>query len=262
MKVKIILLLIFVAFIFNFACRDINTVEPKVDPEDRGQGIFINMSSERPIGIDTLFINEGDTLELVASSVLPGRPDFTWNSGNENVLKIMVSPDSQAIAFAIAMGLEGTATNFVLEDSTNVAKKTIPVKVMKHWADPLYFFYMGELNGHHYYMSLYKMLWTQSRDVCEKAGGHLVTINSADESNFLIDNRHPFIENNWIGLTFLFGNRRLNSWITGESLTYQNFTGSKPTEPGIFAENYFFMRGDGKWAKWHEINYHYILEME
>ncbi len=262
MKEKILILLIFVAFISNFACRDINTVEPKIDPEDRGQGIFINMSAERPIGIDTLFINETDTLELIASSVLPGRSNFTWNSEDENVLKIMVSPDSQAIAFAIAMGQEGTVTNFVLEDSTNVAKKIIPVKVMKHWADPLYFFYMGEFNGHHYYMSLYKMLWTQARDFCENAGGHLVTITSFEESNFLIDNRHYLVENNWIGLTFLFGNKGLNSWINGEPLIYQNFTGGKPTEPGIFAENYFYMNGSGKWAKWHEINYHYILEME
>jgi len=262
MKVKIFVLLISVAFIFNFACRDINTVEPKIDPEDRGQGIFINMSAERPVGIDTLFINEGDTLELVASSVLPGRPGFTWSSEDENVLKVMVSPDSQAIAFAIAMGREGTATNFILEDSTNTAKKTIPVKVMRLWADPLYFFLMGELNDHRYYMSIYKKVWTQARDLCEKAGGHLVAITSSEESNFLIDNRIPFIENNWIGLTFLFGNRGLNKWITGEPLTYQNFTGGKPTDPGIFAENYFYMNSSGKWAKWHEINYNFILEME
>ena len=262
MKVKILLLVILPVLIFNFACRDINTVEPKVDPEDRGQGIFINMTAERPVGIDTLFINEGDTLELVASSVLPGRPRFTWNSEDGNVLRILVSPDSQAIAFAIAIGQKGAATNFVLEDSANDAKKTIPVKVMKYWADPLYFSYMGELEGHHYYMSFQKMLWTQCRDFCEQAGGHIVTINSSVESDFLIDNRDPYVENNWIGLTFLFGNRGLNYWITGEELTYQNFPGGKPTDAGIFAENYFYMRGDGKWNKWHEINYNFILEME
>jgi hypothetical protein len=262
MKIKILLLLTLPMFIFNFACRDINTVEPKVDPEDRGQGIFINKTAERPVGIDTLFINEGDTLELVASSVLPGVPSFTWNSDDENVLKIFVSPDSQAKVYAIAMGQIGATTNFVLEDSTNEARKTIPVKVMQYWADAVYFSYMGELAGHHYYMSYQKMFWTQAKDFCEKAGGYLATITSADESNFLIDNRNPFVEFNWIGLTFLFGNRGLNYWITGEELTYQNFTGGKPTDPGIFAENYFFMQGDGKWENWHEIAYNFILEME
>lgn len=261
MKVKILMLLLPV-FIFNFACRDINTVEPKVDKEDRGKGIFINMSTERPIGIDTLFINEDDTLELVASSVLPGLPNFTWSSEDENVLKIVVSQDSQAIAYAIAIAEKGAKTKFILEDSNNEAKKTVPVKIVKYWADPVYFSYMGELNGHHYYMSFQKMFWPQCKDFCEQAGGHLVTITSIDESNFLIDNRNPYVEKNWIGLTFLFGNKGLNYWITGEELTYQNFIKGKPPDPGIFAENYFFMRGDGKWDNWHEINYNFILEME
>jgi len=262
MKVKILVLLILPVIIFNFACRDINTVEPKVDPEDRGKGIFINMSTERPVGIDTLFINEGDTLELVASSVLPGSSNFTWNTENENVLKIFVSPDSQAIAYAIAIGQKGAITSFVLQDSANEARKTIPVKIVKYWADPIYFTFMGEFENHFYYMSNQKMLWTQANDFCQKVGGHLATITSSDENNFLTDNREPFIENNWIGLTFLFNNKGLNHWINGEDLTYQNFTGGKPTDAGIFAENYFYMRYDGKWAKWHEINYQYILEME
>jgi hypothetical protein len=237
-------------------------VYTKVDKEDRGQGIFINMSTERPIGIDTLFINEGDTLELVVSSVLPNTPRYAWKTNEETILKKIVNPDSQALAVAIALGAKDATTAFVLEDSANEAQKTVPVKIVKFWADPVYFSYLGELDGHHYYLSNQKMFWTQCRDFCKKANGHLVTITSSDESNFLIENRNPFVENNWIGLTFLFGNRNLNLWITGEAVTYVNWVSGKPTEPGIFAENYFYMNSDGKWAKWHEIAYHYILEME
>ncbi len=262
MKIKTIFPLLLSAGILNFACRNINTVEPKVDKEDRGQGIFVNMSTERPIGIDTLFINEGDTLDLVVSSVLPAKPRYSWKSFDESILKIVANPDSHALATAIALGTKGAQTAFVLEDSANEAQKTVPVKIEKFWADPLYFSYMGELAGHHYYLSYQKMFWTQCREFCEKANGHLVTITSTDESNFLIDNRNPMVENNWIGLTFLFGNRNLSHWITGEPVTYTNWVSGKPTDPGIFAEYYFYMQANGKWENWHEIAYNFILEME
>lgn len=262
MRTKILILLLFPVFLTNFACDKKKAVEPVIDKEERGKGLIINQSELRLAGIDTLFINEEDTVKLVASTILPEKHNYSWISGDENVLKIIADAEVDSIAFAVATGTNGSLSTLILDDSGNDALKTIPVKIVKYRADPLVFSYMGSLNEHHYYMSKSIMVWTKSKIVCEEAGGHLVTITSSEESQFLNNKRNPAIENNWIGLTFLFGNDNLTHWITGEVVVFLNFSGSKPIDPGIFAEYYFYMQKDGKWKNWHEISYNCILEME
>jgi len=262
MKSKILLLLIMAVVFSWLACDEDNPTEPVTPKNERGKGLFINQSELRPAGIDTLFINTGDTVKMVISTILLQTPQYSWTSGNEKVLKIVPDPNVDSLAWAIATGDSGTATTLTLDDRGNDATKTIPVKVLRFWADPLRYTYIGSMAGHHYYISKTKMQWTVAKAVCEEDGGHLVTISSKEE-NDLIDNGRPdksdFV---WIGLTFLFGNDKLTHWITGEPVEYTYWVSGKPSEPGIFAEYYFHLDVNGRWENWHEINYLYAMEME
>lgn len=243
------------------ACRDMTPVDPQFIPDEKVKGIYINPDFLRPTGIDTLFINEGDTVTVGVRSILINKPTYTWSSGNEGVLKIMPDANHDSLAYAIAVADSGNQTTLTLTDQSNSVSKTIPVVVVKFWADPMFYSYLGNIYKHHYYMSRYKKTWLQARDDCASQGGHLMTITDPAE-NALIDtssirNRQEV----WIGLTFLYNNDKLTKWITGEDVTYENYNG-KPSDPGIFAEYFFYMDANGRWENWHEILYYYILEME
>lgn len=243
------------------ACDDKNTTKPAVDKTDLGKGIFINKSETRPIGIDTLFINKSDTVRLTASTILLKPPVYSWISGDEKIFKVEAKQTGDSVAFAIAMGDSGATTTLKIIDSQNNAEKTITVVIVKYWADPDFYIFLGSLNRHYYYLSKIKRIWPQCVDLSEQAGGYLATITSREENELLHNGRMGLAENVWIGLTFLFGNDKLTHWITGEQMVYENFY-SKPGDPGIFAEYYFYMQSDGRWENWHEITYNYFLEME
>jgi hypothetical protein len=244
------------------ACREIDIVDPDIVTDEKAKGIYINPDFLRPTGIDTLFINEGDTIELAVTSILINSPSYTWASSDEAVLKITADPISDSLAYAVATGDSGAQTSFTLTDQGNDASKSIQVQVVKYWADPLFYSYIGKLNGHYYYISRFKKTWIEAKDDCEQSNGHLVTITSEEENTFI--NEAPLRNNSetWIGLTFLF-NSDLTHWITGELITYEHWAGiGKPGDPGIFAEYYFYMDAEGRWENWHEILYQYMLEIE
>jgi len=268
MKKYIFLMLGAVVLILGItACDEDNSTGPeKTDGrEELGKGILVNVTDTRPEGIDTLYINSGDTVQLTLSTILVNSPKYTWQSGDENLLQIKPEAGADSVAYAIAMGDSGMATSLKIIDSGNNAEKNVPVKIVKYWADPDLFEYLGSLHGHHYYISNNIRTWTQAKSICEEAGGHLVSINSPEENDLLDQGRIGIAEDIWIGIKFYRENKdakwKLDQWVTGEELDYENFR-SKPGNPGIFMEIYFHMNADGKWENWHERNFNFFLEME
>ena len=82
----------------------------------------------------------------------------------------------------------------------------------------------GNFNGHTYEYYNYPLKWFDAYRFCEKKGGHLVTISSKKEDDFI----SGLVQNNsvWIG-----GRTFDNSpwmWITGESFDYQNWGLNQP----------------------------------
>ncbi len=268
MKKHIFLMLGTIALILGMmACEDDSGTGPdKTDGrEELGKGILINVTETRPQGIDTLYINTGDTVQLTASTILVNPPEYSWESADANLLQVKKESGADSIAYAIAIGDSGTATSLKIIDSGNNAEKIIPVKIVKFWADPDFYDYLGSLQGHHYYISKNIRTWTQAKTLCEEAGGHLVSINSAEENDLLDKGRKGLADDVWIGIKFYRENKdakwKLDKWVTGEELDYENFT-SKPGDPGIFMEIYFHMDTNGRWENWHEMNFKYFLEME
>jgi hypothetical protein len=110
-------------------------------------------------------------------------------------------------------------------------------------------------NGHSYYRSTGSMTWTDARQACINMGGHLVTITSSGENNFVF-NTWP---SGWIGFTdeAVEGQWR---WVTGESVVYTNWNGGEPNNAGN--EDYAQFVSGGRWNDLPNVSLPYVLEFE
>lgn len=78
------------------------------------------------------------------------------------------------------------------------------------------------LNGHRYKAFEEHVSWSEAKEACEKLGGHLVTVNSAKEQQF-VEKIAP--ERFWIGL---YKSGGLWGWVTGEPVSYVNWGPNRP----------------------------------
>ena len=99
-----------------------------------------------------------------------------------------------------------------------------------------------EFNGHYYQVYDNSMTWTEAKEYCEKLGGHLVTITTADEQSFV----ESIIKNGtkscyWLGGTDeeAEGNWK---WVTGEKFSYTHWRKGQPDNYNT--ENYLMMYKD------------------
>jgi len=113
----------------------------------------------------------------------------------------------------------------------------------------------NNFNGHSYYRSTGSMTWTNARQACLNMGGHLVTVTSQSENNFIF-NLWP---SGWIGLTdeVVEGQWR---WVTGEPFSWSNWNGGEPNNAGN--EDYIQFVGGGKWNDLPNVSLPYVLEFE
>ncbi len=73
------------------------------------------------------------------------------------------------------------------------------------------------------------MSWSEARVYCEKVGGHLATITSADEQKF-IDYLNKGSKSLWIGA--YRDEYVLWYWVTGEKWDYTNWKAGEPNNQG------------------------------
>ena len=90
-------------------------------------------------------------------------------------------------------------------------------------------------NGHMYELTLVRDTWTNSELAAQARGGHLVSINSQAEQDFLIstflaDGMPTATVPLWIGLTDqpFHDSQSYNTWTTGEPVTFKNFNPGDP----------------------------------
>lgn len=81
-------------------------------------------------------------------------------------------------------------------------------------------------NWHAYKIYEQSMTWAEAKSQCESVGGHLVTITSAEERQFIeqiMDGaaKHQY----WIGLTSETGSM---AWVTGEAYSYSHWDSGEP----------------------------------
>ncbi|HEV2318984.1 MAG TPA: S8 family serine peptidase, partial [Verrucomicrobiae bacterium] len=106
----------------------------------------------------------------------------------------------------------------------------------------------------HYYYLLGPTNWTTSETWAEELGGHLVTLDSGDEQNWVFDTFAGYTGRNrnlWIGLT---NSPQGFAWSSGlTNISYTNWLFTQPTNCGDVTRNYAFMFGvtnqyAGLWA--------------
>ncbi len=101
----------------------------------------------------------------------------------------------------------------------------------------------GTFKGHEYILITDLQTWINAKIDCESRGGHLVTITSQEENDFVTN----LIKSDtvWIGFTdeSIEGSWH---WITGESVTYTNWGQNEPNDD-IGEENHAEMDSSGYW---------------
>jgi len=101
------------------------------------------------------------------------------------------------------------------------------------WAAPVVWPVAGGGNGHAYDLIVTSLLWTEAKIDAEARGGHLATITSQAEQDFIEANFAPLpTPNTWIGFTDneAFGGSEAGTnptvgwvWITGEPFVFTNW---------------------------------------
>jgi hypothetical protein len=85
-----------------------------------------------------------------------------------------------------------------------------------------------DFNGHTYKFYIESIDWNSAKEICKSYGGHLVTITSNEENNFLLKNL-PNSDKSfyWIGATDEI-KEGIWTWVTGESFFYNNWSENSP----------------------------------
>jgi len=89
------------------------------------------------------------------------------------------------------------------------------------------FVYVGSLNGSHYYCSMSNYNYEQAKKAADRLGGHIVSINSPEENNFVAT--HIGSRTAMIGLTDIVKEGEF-VWESGEDLDYNNWFSNQPND--------------------------------
>lgn len=83
----------------------------------------------------------------------------------------------------------------------------------------------GTWNGHVYKVFTQNMTWAEAKGYCESQGGHLVSITSQEEQDYIAANILPYggVDDIWIGMSSDW-----TAWVTGEAVTYTNWGDNEP----------------------------------
>lgn len=106
-----------------------------------------------------------------------------------------------------------------------------------------------KFNGHTYQVINETTNWKEAKAYCERIGGHLVTITSKEENNFIYNiSVKKYNCNFMIGLTDE-REEGVFEWVTGEKFEYSNFEPGEPNNQNN--EDYILMHRGGYWNDGH-----------
>lgn len=98
------------------------------------------------------------------------------------------------------------------------------------------------------------LTWEEAKEKCEKAGGHLVTITSQEEMDYIKQTLQLGSGRYWIGA---YREDKSNwKWVTGEEWNYTNWSEGEPNDSSnvISNENRVVTWGNGEWNDLNEKN--------
>ena len=199
---------------------------------------------------DTLYACQGELVELLPIAEFD---NYLWSTGSMGSTEMANQSGwySLAVTDALCAGEDSVFVNllngYILEGNQSICigdevNLTAEIDFSGAIPSPAGFVFGATLNGHYYYVHPQPLNWFQARDACAQAGGHLITIASAEE-NALANSLINYSEH-WVGMTdeFVEGSW---AWITGEPVTFTNWSPQEPNNQ--FGEDYLEMYVNGKW---------------
>ena len=112
----------------------------------------------------------------------------------------------------------------------------------------------SEFDGHYYKIFNEGMTWQEAKRYCENISGHLVTITSEREQNFIYDllMMNGVRNSYWIG--GFKGSNGEWRWITNEKFSYNNWGWNQPDGDGTALMIYFSTSNGWKMGDWNDLN--------
>jgi len=228
------------------SCPDNITVE--ANPNLNG-GAYVDFAATATdnCGVTTIHYSQnpntifpiGTTIVLVDATDTQGNHDYCEFTVTVTPIFSVECPDD--IITTVADDLEGAFVSWnepslMLDDDCDCAEEEISG-----------FDYLGDFGNSQYYLyNVEKVEWADALLKAQLAGGHLVTIGSAPENQWVANAIAPFNleEGAWMGLNDL-ETETINEWVTGEPLTYENFHAGMPDD--TFLEDVYLFRNSGEW---------------
>jgi surface protein len=99
---------------------------------------------------------------------------------------------------------------------------------------------IGVFEGSRYYVSIATQTWTDAKIIAESLGGHLATIHSQEENDFI----DAAVDAVWVGGTDQEVEGQFR-WVDGTPFDFINWLGDEPN--GSTGENFVQLNGDGTW---------------
>ncbi|MEI6950289.1 SpoIID/LytB domain-containing protein [Paraflavisolibacter sp. H34] len=184
---------------------------------------------------------------------------FGWNTGDTTPV-IWVCPEiTTSYSVVAARGgctFSDTVTVFVSRCPSNlvVAATSCSTRTKIKWREPINFYpgtirlpdfldsskgtltYLGSLKGDGYYLSDKDYSWPMARNISGKLGGkkaqgHLATLTSREENNFVFQRIKGKGISPWLGL-YNTGKPGKFRWISGKKVNYKNWADGQPDNKG------------------------------
>lgn len=184
----------------------------------------------------SLNIGESKTLSATVFPSNATNKTVTWSSSNTKVATVSSSGVVKAVG-------AGACTITAKASGGQTASVVAIVKGDTHSpvANATY-------NGHYYELYDDVLSWKDAKAYCESLGGHLVTITSQAENNFV-----QTLTSNGAQTNYYIGGTDEEKegtwkWVTGEAFSYINLGDGEPSATEYEKEDYLFIgKADGKW---------------
>ncbi len=165
---------------------------------------------------DTLYVNSNDPDEpsiqvIVVTNVLPPIPSLSPSS-----FEVQINATNSIKSIPIQIHNTGSGIlQFQLIGGDNVLSRSI-----------IDYSLIGMFRNHQYYLSNNTSTWTDAKLSCISAGGHLATITSQVENDFISS---CYASKAWIGLTDE-EQEGVFKWVTNEPFSYSNWWSGQPDD--------------------------------
>ena len=176
---------------------------------------------------------DGDTVSVWAlpdtAEYIPDEPDYMFSINN-------VTDVVEPVETLILVGHSSS-------DSSTVHIDQVYYSTLDDFDDSE-FEYAGSFGESDYYFSNVDTTWYEADNMSDNVGGHLVTISSEEENDFISSLIQQTGNNSWIGFSDIATEGDW-VWTTGEDVVYTNWAAGEPNDQND--EDCAEMYGDGSW---------------